>query len=352
MKFVKFFHLLVIGTLFGGCVAVKMNATKVNVKHLSYNKKTIVFIPMIHIGKASYYAHVKDQVDKWRDSGYVFLYEGVKSSKDTLDYLKWRKLSGGISIKDDSIVKMLNESIFFNDLIKQPENAALGLKETDIWADVTNKLILEKYESSYGEIELDSCDYKTPVGVRYTCNSLDTRRLRPLVVDFRNNALFSNIHTCEQTKIAVVYGKGHYKGLKKLTKEHDVKGRKSIDHAIARNYFVKNTISEAQNLKIESQEQFDSFFGIASIMDSTETFVPIDFTKQFVLAIVLPASEFQTTIDLVSLKRGKNGSAHLTYCVFEKEIQSFSSQQAMIIVVDKRMKREVKFLELYATVSR
>src|SRR5690606_11717534 len=62
----------------------------------------------------------------------------------------------------------------------------------------------------------------------------------------------------------------------------------AIPYVLAQNYFVKNTIGEDRNgiYKIETQAAFDELFSPAASMGKDGKPTPIDFEKQYVIAII------------------------------------------------------------------
>ncbi|NOY49593.1 MAG: hypothetical protein GXO88_03365 [Chlorobi bacterium] len=80
--------------------------------------------------------------------------------------------------------------------------------------------LTNKIEEVYGNIELDSCDYATPLDSTYTCtNGWKTKKLDPIYVDYRNAELVDKIVGSRHEKIVVLFGAAHVKGVSKLLKE-------------------------------------------------------------------------------------------------------------------------------------
>jgi hypothetical protein len=61
----------------------------------------------------------------------------------------------------------------------------------------------------------------------------------------------------------------------------------------------------------------------------------IDFSKQFVLAVVLPVTDIDTEICPLEIEE-KNDSLFYSYEVKSGQKQSFSIQPASVIIVDKK----------------
>jgi len=104
---------------------------------------------------------------------------------------------------------------------------------------------------------------------------------------------------------------------------------------VAKNYFFKNDQMIPEYPKIVSEEEFNKLFGMATTMGEDGKPTAIDFTKQFVLAIVLPVTDFATEINPVKVEE-KGDSLLYTYEIKAGEKQSFSIQPVSIIVLDRK----------------
>ena len=71
-----------------------------------------------------------------------------------------------------------------------------------------------------------------------------------------------------------------------------------INYTELMNYYVLNTIdvSKTQRLVINSQAPFDSYFGEAAVMGHNGQPTVVNFKTQYVLAVVLPATDRQTEV--------------------------------------------------------
>src|SRR5436190_3314741 len=84
-----YFHLIKC-LLFCSCMSVKA-LKKMNDKTADYETwtngdgKSVVFLPMVHAGKAEFYEDVKTVISRYKKEGYLVFYEGVKKDyKETL----------------------------------------------------------------------------------------------------------------------------------------------------------------------------------------------------------------------------------------------------------------------------
>ena len=113
---------------------------------------------------------------------------------------------------------------------------------------------------------------------------------------------------------------------------------------VAKNYFFKNNQQIPESPKITTEEDFNKLFGMATVMGEDGKPTPIDFTKQFVLAIVLPVTDMATEINPVKVE-AKSDSLFYTYEVKTGEKQTFTIQPVSIIILDKQYENnEVKLI--------
>ena len=102
----------------------------------------------------------------------------------------------------------------------------------------------------------------------------------------------------------------------------------------AKNYFVKNTF-KADSLtapKIVTQKDFDAIFGMASTMSAQGKPTSIDFSKQYVIAVIQPATDKATTLKVESLTQKENDII-LSYTKAEGEKQSFTTRPFLLLIV-------------------
>lgn len=109
------------------------------------------------------------------------------------------------------------------------------------------------------------------------------------------------------------------------------------------NYFVRNDVTEVPTM-ITTQEQFERYFGMAAVMGKNGMPTAIDFTKQYVIAAVMPLTDIQTEMSAHSLKQ-KGDTIVFTYRVKRGEQQSYTMRPMLMIVVDNKYKGVVKAVE-------
>lgn len=112
---------------------------------------------------------------------------------------------------------------------------------------------------------------------------------------------------------------------------------KKVAYKAAQNYFVKNTVSEGVMVfpKITTEKEFEKFFGMAPLMGKGGQPTPIDFSKQYVIAVIDDLSYNPKGLDPVSLL--KNGS-EITF-TFKRESGGEGSAQfrrCLILIIDKK----------------
>ena len=122
------------------------------------------------------------------------------------------------------------------------------------------------------------------------------------------------------------------------------KGTDEVAFEVAKNYFFKNDQQIPASPKITTEEEFNKLFGMATVMGKDGKPTSIDFTKQFVLAIVLPVTDKATEINPVKVEE-KSGALLYTYEVKTGEKQTYSIQPVSIIILDKQYENnEVKLI--------
>ncbi len=127
-----------------------------------------------------------------------------------------------------------------------------------------------------------------------------------------------------------------------------------IPYVIANRYFVRNDIDRLPTNKITTQEQFDSLFGMATVMGADGRPTPIDFDTQYVIAIEEPVTYIDSEITPVSLTYAPaantpkevpaNASGKivpgtklvLTYKVSHGERRSYATRPLLMLIVDRR----------------
>lgn len=114
-----------------------------------------------------------------------------------------------------------------------------------------------------------------------------------------------------------------------------------VPYKEAYNYFVNNTFKgPLESPKITSKEAFDAVFGMATTMGEGGTPTSIDFSKEYVIAVVGEESDIATTLTPVKLTK-TGDQLMFSYKEVKGEKQSFSTRPALIVVVDKAHEGDV-----------
>ena len=104
---------------------------------------------------------------------------------------------------------------------------------------------------------------------------------------------------------------------------------------VAKNYFFKNDQELPSSPKITTAEEFGKLFGMATTMGKEGKPTEIDFTKHFVLAIVLPVTNLATEINPTRIEE-KGDTLFYFYDAKVGEAQSYSIQPLSLIILEKK----------------
>lgn len=113
----------------------------------------------------------------------------------------------------------------------------------------------------------------------------------------------------------------------------------SIPYEEVKNYFFRNDASIPGNPKIDSAEQFGALFGAAAFMGKGGKPTPVDFDKEFVIAVVNPVTDCLTELAPESLTR-EGGELVFTYRETVGEKQTWSMQPVLLVKVDRKYETE------------
>lgn len=119
----------------------------------------------------------------------------------------------------------------------------------------------------------------------------------------------------------------------------------NISYEIADHYFSKNNVDKNLVMKIETMEKFNETFGMATVMGMDTTNFPIDFSSNYVLAVILPENTLAKTIVPQDLIKKSDGNIEFTYSIQTTEEQTFSSQACLVVVVSKLNDGHILFID-------
>lgn len=112
----------------------------------------------------------------------------------------------------------------------------------------------------------------------------------------------------------------------------------SVDYTVAQNYFHRNDALLLQDLKITSQAEFDKHFSAATFMGEKGKPTPIDFSKSFVIAKVIPSTDRETVLAPIKLIEMGYGKMQLIYSLKQGKQQSYFTQPMFILILDNKYK--------------
>ncbi|MBO4722625.1 MAG: hypothetical protein J5629_06805 [Muribaculaceae bacterium] len=109
------------------------------------------------------------------------------------------------------------------------------------------------------------------------------------------------------------------------------------------NYYVSNQMKNGTHkLVIHNQQEFESVFGSAAVMGRNGQPTNIDFRHQFVIAVILPETDRQTTIETVMLKR-LGDRLYYSYIIEEGHRTSYTMRPFTAVIVDRNEPSDVVF---------
>lgn len=115
-------------------------------------------------------------------------------------------------------------------------------------------------------------------------------------------------------------------------------GNRAVSYSEARNYFFRNDAKQPTELLIIcSQAELEQYFGEVAFMGKGGEPTKIDFSKQFVVAKVLPVTNYSTNISLRRIERSSDNHLTLVWHIAVNDTpQSYSMQPMKLVVLDKK----------------
>ena len=203
---------------------------KVELKKFRNDKRSIVLIPMHHIGTELFYENVKHKIDSLQKKKYKIYYELINAdtnkqdtAKIMLNYRKFRKIMGQKLTSQQNILSSIKEKFNNNvklkkELINQPSYKKLGVNlEKAKKVDTDLNELISYYEQKYGKIQLEECDYANLPNKEYRCEvqTKNQNRIDEIILTLRNNKVINELKKDSNDNIAIIYGKDHYDGIEK-----------------------------------------------------------------------------------------------------------------------------------------
>ena len=121
-------------------------------------------------------------------------------------------------------------------------------------------------------------------------------------------------------------------------------GPKDVPYTELDHYFFKNGQDVPDNPKIDTEEAFATLFGMATVMGESGKPTPVDFDKEFVIAVVKPVTEDETELDPEAL-RMENGELVFTYDETVGERQSWTMRPVLLVKVSREYETETVRVE-------
>lgn len=109
----------------------------------------------------------------------------------------------------------------------------------------------------------------------------------------------------------------------------------SVDYTVANGYFVRNDAPKDIPAIISTRPEFESVFGMATVMGPDGRPTAIDFSKQCVVPVILPPTQHPT--ELIVEKVSKSDGAITVSCSALKDAQAatFIMQPCAVVVIDR-----------------
>lgn len=121
-----------------------------------------------------------------------------------------------------------------------------------------------------------------------------------------------------------------------------------IPYTIAKNYFAIPDVNKTTYYTITTEKEFNELFGMATTMGKDGRPTDIDFSKQFVVAIICPTTDYATDFEDIKLvKSGSNERINFSYKkVVGTEKRSYSIRPMIITIIDKKYNAPIDFTEI------
>ena len=109
------------------------------------------------------------------------------------------------------------------------------------------------------------------------------------------------------------------------------------------NYYVNNNFPDSTHkLVIHNKQDFENVFGQAAVMGRNGQPTRIDFSRQFVVAMIMPVTNRQTTIETALLRR-LSDRLYFSYIIDEGHKTSYTLRPFTAVVVSRNEPSDVVF---------
>ena len=116
--------------------------------------------------------------------------------------------------------------------------------------------------------------------------------------------------------------------------------KKEVPFTEAHNYFVRNDVTGSVPTKIGSLDAFERYFGMAAFMGKKGQPTPIDYEKQFAIAVVLPETNHSTELHAVNLKDNGQKLTFTYHADVAPEENTWTQVPMLLIFVDRKFERD------------
>lgn len=116
-----------------------------------------------------------------------------------------------------------------------------------------------------------------------------------------------------------------------------------IPFKVAKRYFVNNTVAAGlmEISMISTEAEFNKYFGMAAVMGEDGIPTSIDFSKEFVIAVINESTENIHEIKFHSLTKN-DGDTTLNYSVINNQPGN-SYRNCLIVIIDNKYKGDIRF---------
>lgn len=119
----------------------------------------------------------------------------------------------------------------------------------------------------------------------------------------------------------------------------------SIPYEVMHNYFLKNNVNGISYPLITNDKEFQGLFGMATAMGENGRPTPVDFSKEFIVAVVLPETNVST--EIIPLRMVKNEKeVKFLYKVKRGEKMSYRMLPVLLVKVNNEYRDEVVLEEV------
>jgi hypothetical protein len=212
--------------------------------------KTVIFVPMAHVGTEKNYTDIRAYLDSLKTDGFVTFYEGLVHLPFHLDTISditepiFTNIVDSVRNLPDSVRHLLKmrqdtlsrKSRYILNLDPRAYTNKYATKENksdkkkkyvtqyevdfglttanDIWVDYTTADLVALYEKEFGEVPLTAYDFATPLDQPYKQKNKSDSWTYSMA--YRNDLLQRRILESDHKKIAVVYGAAHTRWVKRI----------------------------------------------------------------------------------------------------------------------------------------